>query len=438
MSDDRFARSHALAARAARLIPGGAHTYSKGADQFPESSPGFLVRGDGCRVWDVDGNEFLDWGMGLRSVVLGYGYPRVLDAVRAQLECGPNFTRPAPIETELAELIADIVPAAEMIKFAKNGSDVTSAAVRLARAFTGRDRVALCKDNPFFSFGDWFIGSTPVDAGVPSAVADLSLTFRYNDIESLSALFAEHPDGIACVVLEPVSTEAPQEGFLGQVRDLAHANGALVIFDETISGFRWDLRGAQHLFGVTPDLCTFGKAIGNGFSVSVLVGRRDVLELGGLEHDRPRVFLLSATHGAETHALAAAHATISELRDQDVVSHLWRIGALLQDGLNAAASDVGLAGYVSCEGYPCSPFIVCRDADKEASLPFRTLFLQETIARDVLIPYISVSYAHTEAEVARTVEAARGAFATYAAALEDGIDAHLVGPAVKPVFRRYN
>lgn len=434
----KFERSRQLSARAHDLIPAGCHTYSKGDDQFPLNAPGFLVRGEGVRVWDPDANEFIDWGMGLRSVILGHGYRRVLDAVIAQLQNGTNFTRPAPIEIELAELLVGLIPSAEMVKFAKNGSDVTSAAVRLARAYTGRDHVALCKDDPFFSFYDWFIGTTPANSGVPARVTELSHTFRYNDIASLEQVFAEHPGQIACVILEPVSSQAPQDGFLERVRDLAHERGALLIFDEIISGFRWHLRGAQAFYGVTPDLSTFGKAIGNGFSVSAVAGRRDVMELGGLRHSSPKVFLLSATHGAELHSLAAAIATISEMLDRDVVSHLWAIGRSLQNGFNALAKEMGLADQLVCYGAPCSPYISCRDREGAESAAFRTLFLQEMIANGVLIPWVAISYSHTEGDVDRTLEACRGAFEVYRRALEDGVDRHLVGPAVKPVFRKYN
>lgn len=433
-----FEKSRRLQARAHELIPAGCHTYSKGDDQFPALAPGFLARARGCRVWDADGNEFLDWGMGLRSVVLGHGHPRVLEAVREQLELGTNFTRPSPIEVELAELLAATIPCAEMVKFAKNGSDVTSAAVRLARAFTGREMVALCRQHPFFSFYDWFIGTTPCNAGVPGPVRDLSLTFDYNDLGSVERLFREHPGRIACVILEPAATEEPRDGFLEGLQALARKEGALLVFDEMITGFRWHLRGAQHHYGVTPDVATFGKAIGNGFAVSVLAGRRDVMELGGIRHDRPRVFLLSATHGAENHSLAAAIATIREFRDREAHEHLRRTGRALKEGFNALSAGLGLGAHVRMLGFDASPYVVCRGLDGEVSLPLRTLFLQETIARGLLMPWISVSLAHGEREVAETLEACDGALRLCRAALEEGIERHLVGPAVKPVFRRFN
>lgn len=427
-----------MSRRAHELIPAGCHTYSKGDDQFPFNAPGFLERGEGCTVWDVDGNEYLDWGMGLRSVILGHGYPRVIKAVRAQLERGTNFVRPSPVELELAELLTSLIPSAEMVKFAKNGSDVTSAAVRLARAYTGRDYVAVCQEHPFFSFDDWFIGTTPPSAGIPEAVKSQSLTFHYNDIESLEKLFAEFPDQIAAVIMEPVALEPPRDNFLGRVRELAHRHKAVLVFDEMISGFRWHLRGAQTYFDIVPDISTFGKGMGNGFSVAAIVGRREIMELGGIKHDKPKVFLLSSTHGGEAHSLAAAIETIRELEEKNVAAHLWRIGQALQDGFNQLAGEMGLGEQVACVGYPCSPAIVTKDRDGQVSLPLRTLFLQEMTAQGVLMPYIATSFAHTEREVERTLEAAASALEVYASALDEGVDKYLAGPAVKPVFRKFN
>ncbi len=435
---DNFQKSRALASRAAELIPGGAHTYSKGADQFPFNSPGFIERADGCRVIDVDGNEYVDWGMGLRSVILGYSYPRVIEAVEREIAKGPNFLLPSPVEVELAELITRIVPSAEMVKFAKNGSNVTTAAIRLARAFTGRQYVALCREHPFFSFDDWFIGTTPPNSGIPEESYKHSLTFHYNDLPSLENLFREYPDQIAAVIMEPVTLDEPKDDFLAKVRELTHRHGTLLIFDEMISGFRWHLQGAQAYFNVIPDMSTFGKAIGNGFSVSVLAGRRDVMELGGINHDKPRVFLLSTTHGAETHSLAACIATIQEIEEKDVIGHIWKTGKAFQDGFNDLASEMGLADYIRCVGYPCNAAIITKDRAGQVSFPLRTLFLQEMTAQGILIPSVVVSFAHGQSEVDLTLEAAREAFDVYARALDEGTDKYLVGPAVKPVFRKYN
>lgn len=433
-----FAKSKALQQKSHLLIPAGAHTYSKADDQFPELAPGFIVKGKGAYVWDLDGNQFIDWGMGLRSVILGHAYEPVLQAVRAQLELGSNFTRPSPVEVELAEILTGTIPCAQMVKYAKNGSDVTAAAVRLARAYTGRKYVAICREHPFFSFYDWFIGSTPVDAGIPEEIKQLTIKFGYNDFDSLEELFNRYPGQIAAVILEPVQAEQPRDNFLYKVRQLCDRNGTVMVLDEMITGFRMDVRGAQNIFNVTPDLATFGKAIANGFSLAVLAGKREIMELGGIYHNKPKVFLLSSTNGAETHALAAGIATINEIKKHNVTLYIADIGQKLINGINTVAESLNLNQYVRAYGYPCSPVLEFKDQEGNVSLPFRTLFLQETIARGVLMPYIAVSYAHGEKELSATLEAVEGALKVYKKALSDGLDKHLVGRPVKPVFRKYN
>ena len=292
-----FAESRRLQERSHAIIPGGSHTYAKGDDQFPEQTPGFIARGKGCHVWDADGNEFIEYGMGLRSVTLGHAFEPVVEAAHRQMLLGVNFSRPAKIEVDLAEAMLGLIDGADMVKFAKNGSDVTTAAVKLARAYTGRNLIAICGDQPFFSTDDWFIGSTEMNAGIPQAIVDMTLKFRYNDIENLKDLFDQHPDQIACVVMEAEAATPPVPGYLAQVKELCESRGAVLIFDEMITGFRWHLGGAQKFHGVTPHLSTFGKAMANGFALAALMGKREIMQLGGLEHDQPRVFLLSTTHG---------------------------------------------------------------------------------------------------------------------------------------------
>ena len=436
--EEAYPRSAEWRARAHDVIPAGCHTYSKGDDQFPALSPGFIARGSGCMVEDVDGNSFVDWGMGLRSVILGHGYPRVLEAAAAAMRDGTNFTRPSTLEVELAEELRELIPCAEMVKFAKNGSDVTTAAVRLARAYTGRTLVAFPYEEPFHSVDDWFIGLTAMDAGIPEETKALSLRYHYGDLASLEALFAAHPGEIAAVVTEPAMFAEPPAGYLEGLARLTRANGALVVFDEMITGFRWHAGGAQAYYGVTPDLACFGKAIGNGFSVSALAGSREVMQLGAFDHDRPRVFLLSLTHGGETHALAAGRATIAEVAERDVVGHIWRIGKQLQDGLDEAAAAAGLAEVVHTAGYPCSPALLFEPADASLAPALRTLFLQETIARGILMPYLAPSFSHGPAEVERTVEAAAAAFARVERVLAgEPVGDHVVGELVRPVFRRF-
>lgn len=435
----KFDESARLRERAHRLIPGGAHTYSKGDDQFPQLSPGFIVRGKGALVWDADGNEFLDWGMGLRSVCLGHAYEPVLEVVRAQLENGVNFTRPSALEGDLAEMLVDLVPSAEMVKFAKNGSDVTTAAVRLARAYTGREMVIRCLDHPFFSVDDWFIGDTVMDAGIPQNTKSLTRHFPFNDADALERLLDEHGSNVACVILEAAATAAPAPGFLERVRDLATRHGAVLVFDEIISGFRWHVRGAQHYYGVTPDLATFGKAMANGFSLSALVGRRDIMERGGLDHPHPRVFLLSTTNGTEAHSLAASMKTLELLRDRPIIDENWQVGRQLREGFNAQARELGIGDRARWQGIDISPWYAFNGENGKPDLALRTLFLQETIRQGVLIPYVAISASHRQHEVDRTLDATNKALKVVAQAMERGsVDGLLQGPVVKPVFRKFN
>lgn len=430
-------RTAALRVRAHDLIPGGAHTYAKGDDQYPEGAPAFIERGFGCHVWDVDGREFIEYGMGLRSVTLGHAYPAVVEAAAAAMKRGTNFTRPSPMEVECAEALLSVVPG-DMVKFAKNGSDVTTAAVKLARAATGRDLVGICKDQPFFSTDDWFIGTTPMASGIPRSVRALTLPFRYNDLESVEALFRRHSGQIACLVLEPAAAQEPAPGFLEGLRRLCDAEGALLVFDEMITGFRWHLGGAQTLYGVRPDLSTFGKGIANGFAVSALVGSRSVMELGGLRHDRERVFLLSTTHGAELHALAAAMATIRVYEREGVIERLHRQGRRLRTGLEEAARDLGLSDHFQVLGRDSNLVYAARDAEKKPSQAFRTLVLQETLKRGILMPSLVVSFSHSDEDVDRTVTAVGAALEVYRRALDGGIERFLEGRPVKPVFRERN
>jgi glutamate-1-semialdehyde 2,1-aminomutase len=433
-----FTRSRSLQPKAHRLIPGGAHTYAKGDDQYPQQTPGFIVRGKGSHVWDLDGNEFIEYGMGLRAVTLGHAYEPVVEAAYQQMKLGANFTRPAPIEVDLAEAMLQVIDGADMVKFSKNGSDVTTAAVKLARAFTGRDFVAICADHPFFSVDDWFIGTTEVNAGIPEAIIRLTLKFNYNDLQSLRDLFAKYPQQIACVVMEPEATVPPNLGYLQKVKDLCKEQGAVLLFDETITGFRWHLGGAQKFHGVVPDLSTFGKAMGNGFAIAALAGRREIMRLGGLEHDKPRVFLLSTTHGAETHALAASLETIRIYREQNVVDFLWRQGEKLRQLVQQSIAENRLEGFFEVTGRPCNLIFATLDRKQQRSQSFRALFMQELIRRGVLAPSFVLSYSHSDSDIQHTAEAVYGAHAIYRRALDEGVERFLEGRPVKPVYRTFN
>jgi glutamate-1-semialdehyde 2,1-aminomutase len=428
-------RARELQVRARRLIPGGSHTYAKGDDQYPESAPPLVVRGSGSHVWDVDGREYIEYGMGLRAVVLGHAHPEVVDAACAAMRDGTNFCRPSPLEGDCAEALLELVPGADMVKFAKNGSDVTTAAVKLARAWTGRDLVAICTDQPFFSTDDWFIGTTSMSAGIPASVRELTVGFHYNDLDGVRALFDRHAGAVACVILEAATDEEPEAGFLEGLRDLCTERGVVLIFDEMITGVRWGLGGAQGVYGVTPDLSAWGKGIGNGFAIAALAGRRDIMELGGIQRGpRERVFLLSTTHGAETHALAATLATLAVCRREDVPGALRERGEQLRAAVRGVVAARGLTGYVDVVGHPANLVYVTRGPDGRPSQEFRALFMQELIRGGVIGPSFVLSHAHSEEDVARTVDVVAAALDVYGPALEEGVGPYLVGGPTRRVF----
>ena len=441
-----FTKSKAYSARVHDLIPGGAHTYSKGDDQFPELAPAAIDRGKGARVWDVDGNEYLDCCMGLTSVSLGHGYGPVLDRVKTELERGTNFQRPSVLELETAERFLALLPQHDMIKFAKNGSTATTAAVKLARAKTGRKLVAFPGDHPFYSYDDWFIGTTGCNKGVPEEVANLSVTFRGCDLESLAALFERYPGQIACVITEPErSTCGPAcacagrpGDFLRQAIELAHEDGALFILDEMITGFKSAWPGSIAKFDLAPDMATWGKGIANGFAFCAMTGTTDVMELGGIRaRGQEKVFLISTTHGAETHALAAALATISEFEQRGVLVHNHDIGRRIAEECLAVVGEHRLADFV--EVIPCEWMVtfVFRDRQKTVSAGLRTLFLQEMIKRGMLFQGIFVPcFSHSASDVAQFVEAFRESLGVYQEALDTGYERFLVGEPTRPVFRK--
>jgi glutamate-1-semialdehyde 2,1-aminomutase len=438
MMQMEFKRSNELRTKAHDLIPGGCHTYAKGDDQYPLLSPGFVVRGQGSRVWDVDGNEFIEYGQGNRSVGLGHAFPYVVDAVQRAIVNGANFSRPAEIELEAAETLLSMVPSGDMVKFCKDGSDATTAALKLARAYTGRNLIACCRDQPFFATNDWFMGTTPLDAGIPTCVKAMTLTFAYNDIESVRQLFVKHPNRIAGLIMEPAKYADPENDFLNAVKQECHKHGALFIMDEMITGFRWHNGGGQACYGVDPDLSCWGKALANGFSVSALTGKRNIMELGGLTHQSKRVFLLSTTHGAETHGLAAAIATMQVFQREPVIETLYRRGQrLLTEGTQLIESH-GLGKCIQIQGKPCCLVFSTLDQEGTPSQAFRSLFLQETIRRGILMGSLVVSFTHSDDDIDRTLHAMDGALQVYRKALENGVEHYLIGRPSQSVYRRYN
>jgi len=425
--------------RLLKAIPGGAHTYSRGYDQYPLNSPQILKRGKDSYIYDENENKFLDYGMALRAVNLGYANMEVNKAAYKQMEFGNNLTRASLIELEAAELLIDLIDSVDMVKFTKNGSTATTAAIKLSRAYTGRNLIARCADHPFFSYDDWFIGSTPMTKGIPNNKINETKLFSYNDISSLEKLFDKFPNEVSCVILEPAATEHPKNNFLHKVKDLCHKNGAVFILDEMITGFRWDLKGAQAYYNIKADLCTFGKAMANGFSVAAVAGKREIMELGSIEKEgQERLFLLSTTHGAEMNGLGAFVATVKFLKENDVINHIWAYGKNLIDLMNGIAKEFGLEKNFIAGGIECSPYYLTFDKYGKNSLGLRTLFSQEMIKNGVLMPWIALSYSHGNTELEITKKALENVFKVYKKAVNEGFQVYLEGDAIKPVFRKYN
>ena len=446
--------------RLQRVIPGGAHTYSKGSDQFPSNSPQIFERGEGVYLFDPEGKKFLDFGMGLRSVLIGYAEEQIDNKAIEYLKKGMNLTRPSMIELEAAELMTELIPSADMVKFTKNGSTAVTAAVKLARAYTGRKKIAICADHPFFSYDDWFIGTTPMSKGILEEQSNFTKTFKYNDISSLEKIISENSDEIACVILEPLAVDCPSvpqvqgvccgqknclrlqnsnESFLHKVQELCKKNGIVFILDEMITGFRWGLAGAQGKFDLEPDLSTFGKAMANGFPLACVVGRREIMSQGSIDElGKERLFLVSTTHGADMASLGAFVANVEFMKREPVEERVWGFGSQLITKMNQCAINRGVEKYFKVFGPACSPRFVTLDSNEITSLEFRTLFLQEMLKRGILMPWISISYRHTESLLLEIEQALDETFQIYSKALETSPRSFVQGEYLKPVFRKFN
>ncbi|MDI9309695.1 MAG: glutamate-1-semialdehyde 2,1-aminomutase [Limnohabitans sp.] len=427
------------------LIPGGCHTYSKGDDQFPILSPAAIAKGKGAYVWDADGNQYLDCSMGLTSVSLGHAYETVIEAVKSELEKGVNFQRPSVLEKEMAEKFLALVPGHDQVKFAKNGSIVTTAAVKLARAKTGRKLVAFPGDHPFYSYDDWFIGKTACNKGIPEEVSNLSVTFQSFNIDSLNELFEKYPNQIACVITEPEKGNYPHlaedfkvENFLKQAIELCHQNGALFIADEMVTGFKTDFPGSITKYGVVPDMATWGKGIANGFSFCALTGKKEVMELGGITREgEEKVFLISTTHGGETHTMAAAIASINEFENKNVITHNHSIGRKLIDLCEQLIKDAEVQDFIEVVKADWMPIFVFKDASKTFCQGYRTLFMQEMIRCGVLFQGAFVPcFSHTDDDVYYFAKAFAESLKAYQEALQNGYEKYLVGEPAKAVFRK--
>ncbi len=393
----RYRQSALLLRRALETIPLASQTFSKSKVFYPEgASPLFVERAAGSRLWDVDGNEYIDFVSGLGAILLGYNVAEVTEAVHRQLQNGVTFTLPHKLEMGVAELLVDMIPCAEMVRFGKNGSDATAAAIRLVRAFTGRDHIAVCG---YHGWHDWYIGSTSRHLGVPQDVRALTHTFSYNDTDSLAQVFSSHPNRIAAVILEPVSSTPPRAGFLEEVRKMTHEQGALLVFDEIVTGFRIAAGGAQEFFGVTPDLATVGKGMGNGFPVSAVVGRADIMRW--MED-----IFFSGTFGGETISLAASKAVLEAVRRDKVPEMLRQRGELLAGELESLLHKHRVREIFRCNGYPAQTGLNVTDAGGYTAWEIRTLFMQETCARGILTLGVhNLSYAHSDDDIMKLLNA---------------------------------
>lgn len=434
-----FRKSEKIRERIHNLIPGGAHTYSKGDDQFPRLSPSVITHGKGVYVWDPDGNKYMDCLMGLTSVSLGHAYAPVLQRVKAELSKGVNFSRPSIIEGQLAEKFLDLIPGHDMIKFGKNGSLVTTAAVKLARAYTGRNLVAFPANHPFYSYDDWFIGKTVCNRGVPESIQHLSVTFEADNLESLQALFEKHPGQIACVISEPEKLNVIDKDHLSKAIDLAHKHGALYIVDEMITGFKTGFPGSITKYKAIPDMATWGKGIANGFSLCALTGKKEIMELGGIrKKGEEKVFLISTTHGGETHSIAACMATIDEFKKHKVLQHNQKIGQLVINSINKIIKQKNVGEYISVNSFNWLPTFTFRGKNKEIDLGLKTLFMQEMLQQGFLfIGQVSPSFSLNEKDVLHFCNAFSKSIDVYLLALDSGYERFLTGEPIKPVFRKY-
>ncbi len=387
----RFSQSQAFFKKVRKVIPLASQTFSKSYLQYvPGAAPLFITHGKGAYVWDVDGNKYLDLINGLLPVILGYQYKKVDDAIAKQLKSGIIFSLPSPLEYELAKKLKQLIPCAEMVRFGKNGSDVTAGAVRLARAVTKRDRIAVCG---YHGWQDWYIGVNPRNAGVPEAVRQLTHKFEYNNIEFLRQLFKKYPREFAAVIMEPMTSEEPKNNFLQKVKDAAHAQGTLFILDEIITGFRFSLGGAQKLFGVTPDLATFGKSMANGMPISVLAGKATYMK-------KMEEIFFSFTFGGECLSLAAALATIKEMEEKKVIQYLWRMGAYLQKQTRKLLAGFGFEAFIQLGGKPCWQLFLIKEYQGFSGIEIKSYIQKQLLTRGILwTGSHNMSFSHKKKDV---------------------------------------
>jgi len=416
--------------RAINVIPAGTQTFSKGPTQYVDGvAPKYLKRGKGCHVWYIDGNEFIDYGMALGPITLGYCYPKVDNAIKKQLADGITFSLMHPLEVELSEKLIEIIPCAEMVRFGKNGSDATSGAVRCARAYTGREKIACCG---YHGWQDWYICTTTRDKGIPNSTKELTYTFQYNNIDSLEKIFKEHQGQIAAVIMEGITIEEPQNDFLAKVRDLTHKNGSLLIFDEIVNGFRIAIAGAQEYYGIFPDIATFGKGMANGMPISFIAGKKEIMQ------EFNEVFF-SFTFGGEVLSLAAAMATINVFKTNDVIKYFHVQGSKLKDGYNKLVKENGLEKITGAIGLPEHSVIFFNSHKELDSLIIKSLFQQELIKRGILtIGVQNICYSLNDSDIKKTLEAYNDSLKILNKAItQEKVLEYIEGKPIRPIFKRW-
>jgi glutamate-1-semialdehyde 2,1-aminomutase len=421
-----YKKSDQLLERALKCIPLGSQTFSKSLTQYPRGvSPFFIERGKGSKVWDVDGNEYIDFVNSLAAVTLGYCDEDVDRAVQEQMKNGVIFSLPHILEMEVAEKLIGIIPCAEKVRFAKNGTDATSASIRIARAYTGKEHIAVCG---YHGWQDWYIGSTTRDLGVPKAVKELTHKFEYNNFESLEKVFQEQE--LACVIMEPMNVEYPQDNFLKKVKELAHKNNALLIFDETITGFRYALGGAQEFFNVIPDLATFGKGMANGYPLSAVVGSNEIMK-------KVEDIFFSGTFAGETLSLASANAVIDKYKDKNVIEYFHEIGSYLIKELNQLIADESLEGYFRVLGHPSWSFLQIKEQQNYTSFEIRTFFEQEMFKRRVLtLGSHNISFSHSKDDMDVLLKAYKVVLPLIKKYIEqENLLENIHGDILKPLFK---
>lgn len=423
-------KSNAIYEKAKKIIPAGSQTFSKGVTQFVEGfAPKYLQRGKGAYCWDVDGNKYLDYVMACHAIILGYADPDVNQAVMDQLELGSTFSLMNELEVDVTELLIDAVPCAEAARFGKNGADATTAGVRIARAVTGREHVAYCG---YHGWHDWYIANTDLNSGIPGFNKHLAHAFAYNDLESLERIFQEFPGQIAIVIMEPLTILEPKNNFLREVKRMTHDNGALLMFDEIMTGFRFSFGGAQELTGVTPDLTALAKAVSNGIPLSAIVGKKEYM------FSLEKTFF-SFTYGGECLGLAAAKACIPKLKRERVSEHLAEVGAQLKDGFNGLTARYGLSDFVQCIGYPCRTILSFNGCGIYDELEMKSYIQQELIRRGILwAGYHALSYSHKKEDIEITLNCYDDVLKLLKEAIDKkkNLRSLIEGIPVKPVFRK--